>query len=311
MNLAVIIATRNRPKQLNNLIRSLSDSKTRISQVIIISSGLNVSTIVNHYQELLPLTHFHSEIAGQMFQKIKGIQLISADIDWVMFLDDDVVIWNDAIDTLINDYLKDSKYKDVGGFGLNLTNMRMRKDIKILNKVLKLIGLHSDTPGVVLKNGHVQKYLNSKTDVYTQWLNGLSVWRFDLLKNYNPKFSRIDYAAYEDVFFSYKVSKQCRLLFAAQVYAHNQNSENYIPLTSSQFKAGAYMRFLFVVENKELSTILMIITHFFRTLDFIRCGDPSRSIFYRTKYSVKILSDLVFATTTKAEPLQLLTKRYN
>jgi len=260
---------------------------------------------------LLPLTYFHSEIAGQMFQKMKGIQLIASDIDWVLFLDDDVVIWNDAIDILINNYLKNSKYKDVGGFGLNLGNIKMRNNAKIFNGLLKFIGLYSDNPGIILKNGHAQKYLNSKTNIYTQWLNGLSVWRFDLLKNYNPKFSKIDYAAYEDVFFSYKVSKQCRLLFAAKVYAHNQNSENFTPLTSSQFKAGAYMRYLFVVENKELSAFLMLGTHFFRTLDFIRCGDPSKSIFYRTIHSVKILFDLIFATITQAEPLRLLSKRYN
>jgi len=50
MNLAVIIATRNRPEQLNNLIRSLGNSNTKLNQVIIVSSGLNVSKIINDYQ---------------------------------------------------------------------------------------------------------------------------------------------------------------------------------------------------------------------------------------------------------------------
>ena len=311
MNFAVLIATRNRPQQLNTLLISLSKSVNRISQVTIVSSGENVSEIINNHRSYLPLTYFHSEISGQIAQKMKGIELISSNTDWVLFLDDDLVISDDAINNLIDNYLNNSKYKDVAGFGLNLNNIELRHQSKFIALFLKLVGLYSDTPGIILKNGHAQKYLDSNNDIYTQWLNGLSVWRFNLLKNYNPKFSTIDYAAHEDVLFSYKISKQYKLLFIAGVYANNQHHEKYLSSSATQFKAAAYMRYLFVVENKELSKLLMLVAQFFRTLDFIISGEPSRSLFYRTLYSVKILFDLLFTTFTRVEPLQLLTKRYN
>ena len=311
MNFAVLIATRNRPEQLNTLLSSLSKSVNRISQVTIVSSGTNVSEIINNHCPYLPLTYLHSEISGQIAQKMKGIELISSNTDWVLFLDDDLVISEDAIDNLIDNYLNNSKYKDVAGFGLNLNNIELRGQNKFMSLFLKLVGLHSDTSGMILKNGHAQRYLDSNNDIYTQWLNGLSVWRFNLLKNYNPKFSRIDYAAYEDVIFSYKISKQYKLLFIAGACANNQHYEKYSSLSASKFKAAAYMRYLFVVENKELSKLLMLFAQFFRTLDFIRGGEPSKSLFYRTLYSVKILLDLLFATLTRVEPLRLLTKRYN
>ena len=311
MKFAVLIATRNRPQQLNTLLGSLSKSVNRISQVTIVSSGENVSEIINNHRPYLPLTYFHSEISGQIAKKMKGIELISSKTDWVLFLDDDLVIPDDAIDNLIDNYLNNSKYEDVAGFGLNLNNIELRRQSRFMAFFLKLVGLHSDTPGIILKNGHAQRYLDSNNDIYTQWLNGLSVWRFNLLKNYNPKFSRIDYAAYEDVLFSYQISKQYKLLFTAGVYANNQQHEKYLSLSATQFKAAAYMRNLFVVENKELSKLLMLVAQFFRTLDFIRSGEPSRSLLYRTVCSVKILFDLLFTTLTRVEPLQLLTKRYN
>ena len=311
MNFAVLIATRNRPEQLNTLLDSLSKSVNRISQVTIVSSGRNVSEIINNHRPYLPLTYLHSEISGQIAQKMKGIELISSNTDWVLFLDDDLVISEDAIDNLIDNYLNNSKYKNVAGFGLNLNNIELRGQSKFIALFLNLIGLHSNTPGVVLKSGHAQRYLDSHNDIYTQWLNGLSAWKFNLLKNYNPKFSRIDYAAYEDVIFSYQISKQYKLLFIAGVYANNQHFEKYLSLSATQFKAAAYMRYLFVIENKELSKLLMLFAQFFRTLDFIKSGEPSKSLFYRALYSTKILVDLLFTTFTRVKPLQLLNKRYN
>ena len=90
---------------------------------------------------------------------MKGIELISSKTDWVLFLDDDLVIPDDAIDNLIDNYLNNSKYEDVAGFGLNLNNIELRRQSRFMAFFLKLVGLHSDTPGIILKNGHAQRYL--------------------------------------------------------------------------------------------------------------------------------------------------------
>ena len=311
MNFAVLIATRNRPEQLYTLLISLRSSEKRISHVTIVSSGIDVSGVVNSHQAFLPINHFNSEISGQIVQKIKGIELIPSNTEWVMFLDDDVIMPEYSIDRLIDNYLTNSDYKDVAGFGLNLNNIELRHSRALANRFLKIVGLHADTPGAILKNGHAQKYLGTTETIYTQWLNGLSVWRYGELKNYNPKFSRIDYAAYEDVLFSYRVSKRNQLLFASDVYANSQTFEKFSSLSVQQFKAAAYMRFLFVAENQELSKILMLFAQVFRTLDFIRSGDQGKSVLCRIWHSVKILFDLFFAIITRVKPLQLLNKRYH
>jgi GT2 family glycosyltransferase len=310
MNLAVLIATRNRPEQLNALLISLRKSSKKISKVTIVSSGTDISGVVKSHQDSISLNYFNSEISGQIAQKIKGIELISSDTEWVMFLDDDVVIPQSSIDNLINNYLKNSDYKDVAGFGLNLNNIELRRPKALVNLFLKIVGLYSGTPGAILKSGHAQKYLGGSEAVYTQWLNGLSVWRYDLLKNYNPKFSRIDYAAYEDVIFSYRMSKQHKLLFTNDVHAYSQTFEKFSSFSAQQFKAAAYMRFLFVAENKELSKFLMLFAQIFRTLDFIISGDHSLSILKRSTYSLRIYFDLLFSVLIRINPVQLLNKRY-
>jgi hypothetical protein len=311
MNFAVLIATRNRPEQLNTLLMSLRRSAKRISQVTIVSSGIDVSGVVNSHQTFIPINYFSSDISGQIAQKVKGVELLPSNTEWAMFLDDDVVIPEYSINNLIDNYLTNSEYKDVDGFGLNLNNIELRRPSALAKFLLKIVGLHSDTPGAILKSGHAQKYLGTTDAIYTQWLNGLSVWRYDKVKNYDPKFSRIDYAAYEDVLFSYRVSKQNKLLFAADVYANSQTFEKFSSLSAQQFKAAAYMRFLFVAENQELSKNLMLFSQIFRTLDFIRIGDQGTSALCRIWHSVKILFDLFFAIITRVKPLQLLNKRYH
>ena len=310
MNFAVLIATRNRPEQLNTLLISLRSSEKRISHVTIVSSGIDVSGVVNSHQACLPINHFNSEISGQIVQKIKGIELIPSNTEWVMFLDDDVIMPEYSIDRLIDNYLTNSDYKDVAGFGLNLNNIELRQPRALANLFLKIVGLYSGTPGAVLKSGHAEKYLGSTETIYTQWLNGLSVWRYDQLKNYNPKFARIDYAAYEDVFFSYRISKQHKLLFTNDVDAYSQTFENFSSLSARQFKAAAYMRFLFVAENQELSKSLMLFAQIFRTLDFIISGDKTLSVLKRSTYSLRIYIDLSFSALIRISPIQLLNKRY-
>lgn len=310
MNFTVLIATRNRPEQLNTLLTSLSGSAKRISQIIIVSSGVDVSNVINYHQNLIPINYFNSEISGQMAQKIKGIELITSNTEWVMFLDDDVILSEYSIDNLIDNYLTNSSFKDVAGFGLNLNNVELRQTKAFTNIFLEKVGLHSGTPGAILKSGHAVKYLGSTKSVYTQWLNGLSVWRYDQLKNYNPKFSKIDYAAYEDVLFSYRVSKQHKLLFAYDVHVYSQNFEKISSLSVQQFKAAAYMRLLFVAENKELSKNLMLLSQIFRTLDFIMSGDQNLSMLKRSTYSLRIYMDLVYSIIFRINPIQLLNKRY-
>lgn len=310
MSIAVLVATKNRPDKLTKLLESLTPSTKIISQIVIVSSGQNISQVVANFADYLNIKHLHSEVSGQISQKIEGIKHIHENVNWVLFLDDDVTISAEALHTLIYKYLNDPRFIDVYGFGLKLNNFEFRKYSTIQIFLLRFFGLYSGKGGSVLKSGHAQTYQNSITDIETEWLNGISVWRVESLKSYSSRFPEINYAAYEDVIFSYKISRKNQLRFVPDVPVVNQDEEKCTPLTIAQYKAGSYMRYLFVLENKNLSKLSLLIAQLLRVLDFTLNGDINMSLQARLVKSFLIWCDLLLAIVIKIDPVRLLKKRY-
>jgi glycosyltransferase involved in cell wall biosynthesis len=309
MSIAVLVATKNRPEKLTKLLESLTSSTNFISQLVIVSSGQNISQVIANFRDSLNIKHLHSEVSGQIKQKMQGIRHIDQNIKWVLFLDDDVTISKEAFETLIKKYLTNPEFVEVYGFGLKITNIEFRKYTRRTKTFLRVFGLHSNKSGSVLKSGHAQTYQDSLSDIETQWLNGISIWRVESLKSYGSRFQAINYAAYEDVIFSYRVSRQNRLIFAFSVPVVSQDNEKYTPLTIDQYRAGAYMRYLFVTENRNLSKLYLLIAQLFRTLDFTINGDPNISALKKFLKSFFIWCDLFIATIIKKDPVNLLDRR--
>ena len=311
MSIAILVATKNRPDKLTKLLESLTPSANYISQTVIVSSGQNISQVIADFKDSLNIKHLHSKVSGQITQKMEGIKHIDEKISWVLFLDDDITISKDAIDTLINKYLKNPIFIDVNGFGLKINNLEFKKYTKVQIMVMRVFGLYSDKSGSVLESGHAQTYQNSLEDIETEWLNGISAWRAESLRSYSSRFPEINYAAYEDVIYSYRISRKNRLLFASSVSVVNQDLEIYTPLTLNQYKAGSYMRYLFVSENKNLSKSNLLIAQLFRTIDFTINGDLSMPKAIRFAKTFLIWWDLCLATLIKTDPIKLLNKRYS
>jgi glycosyltransferase involved in cell wall biosynthesis len=311
MNIAILIATRNNPSKVDRLLDSLTFSSNHINQLIVVSSGENISATVDKFTNIFNLKYIHSEVSGQIFQKMIGIKLIESNIEWVVFLDDDVIVPKNMLDKFVSVYLKNDNFLNVCGFGFKIENLKFRTPNSKLIPFLKLAGLYSNKNGSVLTSGHVQEYQNSLVDIKTQWLNGASAWKVKVLANYNSSFPNIDYAAYEDVIFSYELSKKYELLFASEVVVVNQNSENYMPLTVQRFMAGAYMRYLFVSTNQELSRFRFLVAQIIRTIEFTIYGDKNVTVLLRFFKSAYIWFDLLLAILFKTNPTLLLIKRYN
>ena len=310
-DLAIIIATKNRVDKLLKLLESINLLAQKPGQVIIVYSGDEVSSATDMFQYSINLTTRKSFIENQIEQKFIGIGLLNKNIKWVLFLDDDVTIPINALEILSKNYLENPIFADVYGFGLKIIGLEFRQRSKVVSFFLQFCGLHSSVSGAVLKSGHAQSYQDSPIDTETKWLNGISIWRTEALQHYNSRFSKIDYSAYEDVIFSYKISKNNRLIFASDVAVVNQNCEIYYPLSFVQYRAGTYMRFVFVSENKELSKIKFLIAQFFRGLDFIINGQSNTLLHLRLRRVCYIWCDLFLAILLRKDGLKLLLKRYN
>jgi glycosyltransferase involved in cell wall biosynthesis len=296
LNFSILIATKNRPKELALLLDSITKSTILPSKLVIVFSGADINQIVSDYIPTLNIELIRSEIASQIFQKSEGIKALKSNDGWVLFLDDDVLIDSKAIEILVNHYICNDKYSQYVGFGLAIKNMTYRK-LNILSKfLLYVFKLYSFKQGVITKSGHPQSYLHHSFDCDVSWLNGTSLWRSDVLKKYLENNLIVDYSSYEDVIFSYSVSKNHNLLFVPDVYVSTQKTLDSQLLGHKQFLYGSYLRYYFVDMNKEFSKFWLLIAQLLRSYAYVTAKNSEVSFLLRVRCVIKIWINLLIAS---------------
>jgi glycosyltransferase involved in cell wall biosynthesis len=265
INLAVVICTRNRPELLSVLLQSICDSKTKPQQINIVSSGIEIDEIVSNYCELLRINHFHTEKIGQSNQKVIAIQMIKEEIDWVLFLDDDLALLPDTIDRLLSRIDK-IENMNVGGLGAKLitfdnTNSKVRK-----TEFVPLNGT-----GKIQSSGRAKKY-NYDVLVETEWLNGASVWRKHLLQHYKLPILNSRYAGYEDVIFSSKIAESFKLIYDPEIRVLEQLSHANVKLNLSQFKYISLWTGYLVCSRLDTKIVSYKCLTIFRAVKFLLTG---------------------------------------
>jgi glycosyltransferase involved in cell wall biosynthesis len=253
---AILIPTRNRPEKVKKLLESISLSKAAPQQIVIVASGNDISWVVAPFQEQLPITYILSKKGGQVNQKKLGLSNIHPEIQWVAFLDDDVLVQNDTFDSaFVNiESLEKARGERILGVGFGITPTSRAISASGLEKILGyLFLLYKKKPGHVLSSGHATSYQESDQPAFTEWLNGVSMWRRESSVNYslidiNPK-----YAACEDLIFSYPESKLGKLLFLPQSRVTYQDLETTNFENIQVIESAAFNRMFFVLSNSELS----------------------------------------------------------
>jgi len=287
-DLCVLIATKDRTNELNELLFSISCSTLVPKKVLIVNSGTSISHFKSKYFQKIDLEIIDSDVSSQSFQKSIGINLLSRNYKWILFLDDDVVLESSTLAILYNEYLTSPIFKCYLGFGLGISNRSTRNLNRACKYVLRQLNLFSDTPGSITKSGHAQSYLDHGIQIEVDWLNGISAWNSKVLSHYSSQQFSIPYSAYEDVAFSYKVSKSHKLLFVPRAKVQNQKMEGGSPLTVNQFVYGGYSRYKFVFDNIELSKKWLLVAQIIRSADFIFRKNQSCNTFTRIKVGIKL-----------------------
>ena len=273
---AILIPTRNRPKELSILIRSIQKSTLLPKQVVVIASGQNVASILDEFSKSLEITYLHTELMGQIAQKRLGVELVSKEVDWCLFLDDDLILDEFAIDRALsaaNSYKK----KDIIGIGLSLPPLSRALNVSNVNKkLLEFLKLSSKYSGQVLRSGHAPSYLQETAVIETQWLNGASMWKTVHAKNYGIDLPSTPYAACEDLIFSYPLGKQATLIYVPDAKLRFQDSQLSDFDSLEVFRAASYWRYYFIFNHKELSFVWFYVSQLARTLYAIRKAKVKR-----------------------------------
>jgi hypothetical protein len=298
-DLTILIATKDRLIQITKLLTSLENSTKLPGNVIIVYNGMEIESDLKQFNACFELVIIKSDTASQVFQKKLGLSSLPSNCEWVLFLDDDVVIEPDSIELLYKNYICNQKFMNYGGFGLAIKNRVYRKSNKFIEYLLYSVKLHSFSPGDITKGGHPQSYLNQNNICDVKWLNGLSIWSRKVTDQYFDVPFISDYAAYEDVIFSHKVNRKFKLLFASDIFVQDQILENHRPLTSKQFTAGCYARYYFVDTNPDMSKRWLIIGQIIRNVDFILRSRNEGTYLTRVFMTLKIFLVLLLSNHKK------------
>ena len=309
LDFSIVIATKSRPKELALLLDSITKLSILPHKLIIVFSGTDINQIVLDYTSTLNIQLIRSEIASQIFQKSEGIKALKSNDGWILFLDDDVLIDSKAIEILANQYICNDKYSQYVGFGLAIKNINYR-NLNFLSKLLLYaFKLYSFKPGAITKSGHPQSYLHQNFDSDVSWLNGISLWRSDVLQTYINADLIVDHSSYEDVIFSYNLSKTNKLRFLSDVSVTSQ--KQIAPQTTSthQFIHGSYLRYYFVDKHKEFSKYWLLVAQILRNIEYIFVTKDEFSFYSRVKIALDTWFSLFHASINKIAGIELIRSK--
>jgi len=309
LNFSILIATKNRPNELTLLLDSITKSTILPSKVIIVFAGIDINQIVSDYSSKLNIELIRSEIASQIFQKSEGIKALKSNDGWVLFLDDDVLIDSKAIEILVKQYINSDRYSKHVGFGLAIKNINYR-NLNILSKlILYTFKLYSFKPGAITKSGHPQSYLHQNFDSDVSWLNGISLWRSDVLETYINADLIVDHSSYEDVIFSYNLSKTNKLRFLPDVIVTSQIQMAPQITSTHQFIHGSYLRYYFVDKHKEFSKYWLLVAQVLRNIEYIFVTKDEFSFYSRVKIALDTWFSLFHASINKIAGIELIRSK--
>jgi glycosyltransferase involved in cell wall biosynthesis len=305
MKIALLICTRNRLSALDALLESISKSKLIPAQVIISSSGQNVSGVLWKYREKINITHIETELFGQIRQKMLGIDALDKSIDWTVFLDDDVLLPRDTLGKLQNlvEFRSSQNPKNLLGVGFCIPSTSHLQETETFKKAIaRFFCLDSYAPGEILRSGHPVSYLNSSHIVDCKWLNGISAWNSKVLCSYGSDFLESRYSAYEDVIFSYRQSKFGQLIFDPNIKVDLQESLSTDLSQVSVFEAASYWRLKFILTNPEFSKSSYLWSQLGRSIFFILGSMKSKSGLLNRAYKCTLtFLEIIYQLTIKQD----------
>ena len=246
---AILIPTRNRPEKVAKLLDSLMSSTIKPNQIIIVASGEDIKNQLRRFEDYFEITYKYTQIAGQIAQKKIGITLLNEENNWCLFLDDDLLVGPRAIEGALEAVNSRGPGRVIGvGFSLPITS-RAQSAGRFTLRAGKLFGIHNNSPGKVLWNGHATSYLEMEEITNTEWLNGASMWQKSVLNSYGQGVPSTRYAACEDLIYSYPLHKIGELIYAPQAKLEFQDYELSDFNNLIIFESASYWRYYFVCKN--------------------------------------------------------------
>ena len=217
IKIGFIIPTLNRPADMRVVLGSLRRQSVRCAQIVVVdASETPVTDVIEEFPDL-PLKHVIHRPPSLTKQRNRGIAALDPDIDVAGFLDDDLELDADAVEALV-------RFWSAAGPTIGGTSMCMYEnpDCAGQYRLERLFLLDSRTPGRVLSSGWPTRLPNTRTTIKSEWLyGGATVWRREVLERYSFEEFYDGYGYFDDVDFSYRVSRDYDLYMLGDARTHH------------------------------------------------------------------------------------------
>ncbi len=227
MNLTIAICTRNRIKDLENLINSISKQniQNKEIEVLIIDDGEIEDKKLKEFQKILNKFHFiyyKKNSPGLFKSRLKALHLSRA--DKILFLDDDVVLDENYLKILLKTYQNFPKAAGVGGVDY------MLERYSFFRKLYSIIFLyHSNNKSKLslsMMNSSMYLWQDEKKPFKSEFLDGCNMsFKKEALKDIPNQSYFETYSLGEDIFLSLWAFKKGDLIVNPNLKVKHFKSE--------------------------------------------------------------------------------------
>ena len=249
--IAIVVPTKDRPKDLHRMLTSVASQSRLANQVIIVDGGdETVGEVVKEFTGL-NIEYLRVYPPSLSKQRNAGMQAVDPSITLAGYMDDDLVLEPGAMDAMFAFW--ENAPSDIGGARFNIINEDVPRGIWIKSLFLT----DSSRRGVMLPSGYQTSIGPSTINRVVRWLSGgVTIWRREVIEefNYDEWFQGTGYL--EDVDYSYNVGKSYKLVVVADAKVRHlsypvRKDRNYL-----LGKWQAINRMYFVKKHPEFSVLL-------------------------------------------------------
>ncbi|MFA5299508.1 MAG: glycosyltransferase family 2 protein [Lutibacter sp.] len=250
MNFSLIICTYMRPQPLLKLLQSVQKQTFYPNEILIIDGSTDTETkeiLANNTFRNLTYFVVLPEQRGLTKQRNVGISKVATDMEYVCFLDDDIILEPSYFEELLKTYQIHPEALGVGGYINNETPWQKVKENEIpkINEfsfdgwkrkdgsrfiLRKKLGLDSDCPpgfSPLFSHGRSVGFLPPSNKIYEveQVMGGVSSFKKSVFDTFQFSTYFEGYGLYEDADFSLRLAKTGKLyLNTAAKLSHYHNS---------------------------------------------------------------------------------------
>lgn len=244
--ISIVVATRNRPHLLKELLQSIQEQELKPKEVIIVDSSDDFLDF-DHSVYSFEIKHIKSDDPSISRQRNIGLNMISHNSIYLSVLDDDTIPGPTYLKRLI--FFLENSGETVGVSGLPVNNISTDKKAKGKEwiKFMKhLFFLDSSKSGIITKGGvNIGLRTSESSPIDSEWLIGCSVYKINRIRHLRYESNLDGYSLGEDVIFSYKASFLGKLYLLPDIeLPHRESSQLHHYRSNYWFKWSSYRKTL-------------------------------------------------------------------